>query len=68
MKNLRKNLNNDIRSGTSLLEIVGENIDHHAELFAEKFKVKKTKIKKEIIKIVIQGLNENLERLCKIKN
>ncbi len=68
MKNLKGNLSRDIKNGTSLLEIVGENIEQHAVLFAEKLKIDKMIIKKEIINIVIKNLNEDYKRLCKTKN
>ncbi len=68
MKNLKNNLSRDIKNGTSLLEIVGENIEQHAVLFAEKLKTDKMTIKKEIINIVIKNLGEDYKRLCKTKN
>jgi hypothetical protein len=33
MKNSKRSLKDEIQNGTSLLEIVGENIDVHVELF-----------------------------------
>jgi len=67
MKNLKKNLHKDVRNGSSLLEIIGENIDVYAEIFADKYKEKKIVIKREIIKFIIQDLNNDLKYLYKIK-
>lgn len=53
----KKNLKDDIRNGTSLLEIIYENIDLHADMFANSYYVGKDRTKKEIIKIVIEDLN-----------
>jgi len=58
----KRNLKDDIRNGTSLLEIIGENIDLHAEMFAGSYFVGKDRTKKEIIKIVIKDLHNNLEK------
>jgi len=57
----KKNLKDDIRNGTSLLEIIYENIDSHAEMLANSYYVGKERTKKEIIKIVIDDLNNNLK-------
>ena len=67
MTNLKNNLSKDIKDGTSLLEIVGENIEQHSVIFAEKFKTDRMVIKKELINIVIKNLEEDYKRLCKIK-
>jgi rubrerythrin len=58
----KRNLKDEIRNGTSLLEIIGENIDVHAELYANSFYVGKERTKKEIIKIVIEDLNDELNK------
>ncbi len=58
----KKNLRDDIRNGTSLLEIIDENIDVHAEIYANQFYVGKDRTKSEIIKIVIDDLNIQLKK------
>lgn len=63
MKNSKRNLKDEIRNGTSLLEIVGENIDVHVELFHGLHYKNKNRTRKEIIKIVIDDLNDEFERL-----
>jgi len=63
----KRNLKDDIRNGTSLLEIIYENIDSHAEMLANSYYVGKERTKKEIIKIVIEDLNNNLKLYDKRK-
>ena len=59
----KRNLRDDIRNGTSLLEIIDENIDVHAEIYANNYYVGKDRTKKEIIKIVIEDLNIQLKNM-----
>lgn len=61
----KRNLRDDIRNGTSLLEIVDENIDVHAEIYANNYYVGKDRTKREIIKIVIEDLNIQLKDMIK---
>lgn len=63
----KKSLKDDIRNGTSLLEIIHENIDMHADQFANCYYVGVDRTKKEILKIVIENLNEALEKYGKRK-
>lgn len=63
MKRSKKSLKDEIRDGTSLLEIIGENIDVHVELFHGVYYRNKKRTRKEIIKIVIDDLNKDLEKL-----
>lgn len=63
MASSKKNLKDEIRNGTSLLEIIGENIDVHVELFHGAYYRNKKRTRKEIVKIVIDDLNNELERL-----
>lgn len=63
----KKNLKDDIRNGTSLLEIIYENIDSHADMFVNTYYTGKDRTKKEIIKIVIEDLHNNLEKYEKRK-
>ena len=59
----KKSLKDDIRNGTSLLEIVGENIDAHVALYDGLYYKTKKRTRKEILKIVIDDLSHDLERL-----
>lgn len=61
----KRSLQNDIRNGTSLLEIIDENIDVHAEIYANNYYVGKDRTKREIIKIVIEDLNIQLKDMIK---
>lgn len=61
----KRNLKNDICNGTSLLEIIDENIDVHAEIYANNYYVGKDRTKREIIKIVIEDLNIQLKDMIK---
>lgn len=63
MKRSKRSLKDEIRNGTSLLEIIGENIDVHVELFHGLYYRNKKRTRKEIIKIVIDDLNNDLEKL-----
>lgn len=63
----KRNLRDDIRNGTSLLEIIDENIDVHAEIYANRFYVGKDRTKSEIIKIVIDDLNIQLKNMILMK-
>jgi len=63
----KRNLKDDLRNGTSLLEIIEENIDSHAEMYANAYYVGKDRTKKEIIKIVIEDLNNDLNYYGKSK-
>lgn len=63
MVNSKRSLKDEIRNGTSLLEIVSENIDVHVELYAGAYYKSKKRTKKEIIKIVIQDLNDSILKL-----
>lgn len=67
----KKNLKDDIRNSTSLLEIISENIDVHVAIFTDLYYKGSDRTKKEIIKIVIDDLNNELEfydqRTTKIK-
>lgn len=56
-------MKDEIRNGTSLLEIIGENIDVHVELYDGLYYKTKKRTRKEIIKIVIDDLNEELTHL-----
>lgn len=58
-----RNLKDDIRNGTSLLEIISENIDVHVAIFSDLYYRGKDRTKKEIIKIVIEDLTNDLENL-----
>ena len=64
---MKRNLRDDIRNGTSLLEIIDENIDVHAEIYANQFYVGKDRTKSEIIKIVIDDLNTQLKNMILMK-
>lgn len=57
----KKNLKDDIRNGTSLLEIVSENIEVHAAIFVDQYYKGMDRTRKEIIKIVIDDLNNELQ-------
>ena len=59
----KKNLQDDIRNGTSLLEIIDENIDVHAIIYANQFYVGKDRTKREVIKIVIEDLYNQLKNM-----
>jgi hypothetical protein len=61
MKLSKRSLKDEIRNGTSLLEIIGENIDVHVELFHGSYYQDKKRTRKEIIKIVIDDLNGELK-------
>jgi len=61
----KRNLRDDIRNGTSLLEIIDENIDVHAEIYANNYYIGKDRTKREIIKIVIEDLNIQLKNMIK---
>lgn len=63
MANSKRSLKDEIRNGTSLLEIVGENIDVHVGLFAGAYYKSKKRTRKEIVKIVIDDLNGELKRI-----
>ena len=63
----KRSLKYDIRNGTSLLEIIDENIDVHAEIYANQFYVGKDRTKSEIIKIVIDDLNIQLRNMILAK-
>jgi len=63
MKRSKRSLKDEIRNGTSLLEIIGENIDVYVELFHGSYYRNKKRTRKEIIKIVIDDLNNDLEKL-----
>ena len=63
----KKSLQDDIRNGTSLLEIISENIDVHVAIFADLYYRGKDRTKKEIIKIVIDDLNNGLIKYEKRK-
>ncbi|MCF7819863.1 MAG: hypothetical protein K9M44_00125 [Candidatus Pacebacteria bacterium] len=63
MVNSKRNLKDDIKNGSSLLEIVGENIDVHVELYHGLYYKNKNRTRKEIIKIVIDDLDDELKRL-----
>ncbi|MFH0892454.1 MAG: hypothetical protein V1867_06780 [Candidatus Falkowbacteria bacterium] len=63
MAHSKRNLTADIRSGTSLIEIIRENIDTHADMFAGAYYKSRQRTRKEIIKIVIADLNGELEKL-----
>ena len=63
----KRNLRDDICNGTSLLEIIDENIDVHAEIYANRFYVGKDRTKSEIIKIVIDDLNIQLKNMILAK-
>lgn len=63
MASSKKNLKDDIRSGTSLLEIIAENIDVHVELYHGLYYKNKKRTRQEIIKIVIDDLNDELKKL-----
>lgn len=56
----KKSLQDDIRNGTSLLEIISENIDVHVAIFADLYYRGKARTKKEIIKIIIEDLSGEL--------
>ncbi|MEI8360933.1 MAG: hypothetical protein WCG01_02300 [bacterium] len=56
----KKTLRDDIRNGTSLLEIISENIDAHVAIYENLYYRGKSRTKKEIIKIVIEDLNSQL--------
>ena len=57
----KKTLSDDIRNGTSLLEIISENIDAHVAIFTDLYFRGKDRTRKEIIKIVIEDLNNELQ-------
>ena len=59
----KKTLSDDILNGTSLLEIISENIDAHVAIFTDLYYRGKNRTKKEIIKIVIEDLNNDLKGL-----
>jgi hypothetical protein len=63
MKRSKKSLKDEIRNGTSLLEIIGENIDVHVEFFYGSYYQNKKQTRKEIIKIIIDDLNSELKEL-----
>lgn len=63
----KRNLRDDIRNGTSLLEIIDENIDVHAEIYANNFYAGKDRTKIEIIKIVMEDLNIQLKNMILAK-
>jgi predicted aspartyl protease len=67
MENWKKNLHKGIKQGTNLLEIVSENIEKQIEVFSSDLDEKPSLIKKEIMKIVIEHLNNNLDSLCRKK-
>jgi hypothetical protein len=59
---IKETLKDVIRNRTCLLEVIGENIDLHAEIYANSFYNGKHRTKKEVIKIVIDNLNNELEK------
>ena len=63
MAHSKKNLKTDIREGTSLLEIISENIDVHVDLFHGLYYKNRKRTKQEIIKIVIDDLNDDLQKI-----
>jgi len=63
MRNLKRSLQQEIRNGTSFFEIIDENIDVYARAYAAKHKTKAKLMKRKIIHIVIDHLNNNLGRL-----
>jgi len=63
MVRLKKNLRTDIQQGTSLLEIINENIDAHVEIFHGLYYRNKKRTRNEIIKIVIDDLNDELQKI-----
>lgn len=67
MENWKKDLHKNVKQGTSLLEIVFESIERQTSHFAVSLDQKPSLIKKEITKIVIQSLNDDLDSLCKEK-
>lgn len=59
----KKTLSDDIRNGTSLLEIISENIDAHVAIYTDQYYKGRVRTKKEIIKIVIEDLANDLKNL-----
>jgi len=63
MVHSKKNLKTDIQQGTSLLEIINENIDVYVEIFHGLYFRNKKRTRNEIIKIVIDDLNDELQKI-----
>lgn len=63
MERSKKNLKTDIKQGTSLLEIINENIDAHVAIFHGLYYRNKKRTRSEIIKIVIDDLNDELQKI-----
>lgn len=59
----KRNLKDDICNGTSLLEIISENIDAHVAIFSDLYYKGEKRTRQEIIKIVIDDLKNDLEQI-----